>query len=106
MDLFFASHEITIYRYRRKGSSDRYGMSATLTAYPADIQPASIERVEAMGGSIGNIFTVFLLDSVDIKEGDHFTSDGKRYAVRGISRYEDAGIGLDHKEITAEKTDG
>lgn len=105
MTLFFNSHEITIYRSRRKTGTDRYGMSATLTVYSADIQPASIERTQSVQGRIGNIFDAFVDSSVDIKEGDQVVSDGKRYAVRGISLWENAGL-LQHKELTLEAQDG
>ena len=80
-------------------------MSATLTAYPADIQPASIERTQSVDGRIGNIFDAFVDADVDIKEGDQVVADNKRYAVRGVSRFEYAGL-LDHIELTLEKTDG
>ena len=105
MTLYFPSHEISIYRTRRKGSSDRYGLSATLTAYQADLQPASIERTQSVEGRIGSVFDAFVDVDVDIKEGDEVRSGGKRYSVKGISRYENAGL-LDHKEITLEAQDG
>lgn len=103
MTLFFANHEITIYRRRRKGSSDRYGMSATFTAYQSDIQPASTERSELIAGRIGGVFTAFVDTTVDIKEGDQVhiiggTYDGKVFSVKGVSHWEGAGL-LDHTEL-------
>jgi hypothetical protein len=105
MTLFFDNHEITIYRSRRKTGTDRYAMSATLTSYPADIQPASIERTESVPGRIGNIFDAFVEQSVDVKEGDQIVASGKRYSVRGVSNWQGAGL-LDHKELTLESLDG
>lgn len=105
MTIFFKSHEIQIYRTRRKAGTNRYAMSATLTAYSADIQPASIERTQSVEGRIGNIFDAFVDVDVDIKENDQVVADGKRYSVRGVSRWESAGL-LDHIELTLEKVDG
>jgi hypothetical protein len=97
--LFFANHEITIYRSRRKGTADKFGMSATFTAYAADIQPSSDARTEFSGGQFGSTFTAFVESSVDIKEGDYIhTSDGKVYAVKGVRHFEGAGM-LDHTEL-------
>lgn len=100
MTIFFASHEITIYRTRRKTGTDRYALSATLTNYYADIQPASIERTQAIEGRFGAVWDAFVDPSVDIKEGDQVVDgDGKRYSVKGISHWQNAGL-LDHKELT------
>lgn len=105
MTLFFSNHEIQIYRHRRIGSSDRYGMSATFTAYPADIQPATQQRVEFVQGRIGATFTAFVDATVDIKESDQIvTEDGKRYSVKGVQRWEGAGL-LDHIELTLTSQD-
>ena len=105
MTIFFKSHEIQIYRTRRKTGTDRYAMSATFTGYSADIQPASIELEQSVPGRIGNVFTAYVEESVDIKEGDQVVANSKRYSVRGVSRYESAGL-LDHLELTLESQDG
>lgn len=99
MTLFFVNHEIQIYRRRRKGTSDRYGMSATFTSYQSDIQPASQERTEFVQGRIGATFTAFIDASVSVKEGDQIvTEDGKRYSVKGVQVWAGAGL-LDHIEL-------
>lgn len=98
MTLFFDNAEIQIYRRRKIGNTDRYGMSATFTAYSADIQPASQERVEFVSGRIGAVFTAFVDATVDIKEGDQVLSNGKRYSVKGVQRWQGAGL-LDHIEL-------
>lgn len=104
--LFFKNHEITIYRTRRKSGSDRYALSATLTAYSVDIQPSSIERTQMIGTRYGATYDAYVDTSVEIKEGDQVVDeDGKRYSVKGISHYESAGL-LDHKEITLVAQDG
>lgn len=99
MTIFFSSHEIQIYRTRRKSGSDRYALSATHTAYQADIQPASIERTEAVQGRFGAVFDAYVDASVDIQEGDQIVSGGKRYSVKGVSHWQGASL-LDHKELT------
>lgn len=99
MTLFFQNHQITIYRNRRKGGTNRFGMSATFTAYPADIQPASQQRTEFVAGRIGSTYTGFIDATVDIQEGDYVqTEDGKRYAVKGVQIWAGAGL-LDHIEL-------
>lgn len=104
--LYFKNHEITIYRTRRKSGTDRYGLSATLTAYSIDIQPSSIERVQMLGTRYGATYDAYVDSAVDIKEGDEVVDEsGKRYSVRGVSHYESAGL-LDHKEITLVAQDG
>lgn len=106
MTLFFDNHSIQIYRRRRKGSSDRYGLSATFTAYQSDIQPASPERTEFVQGRFGATFTAFVDASVDIKEGDYVqTEDGKQYAVKGVNHWQGAGL-LDHIELIITSQDG
>lgn len=109
MTIFFRNHEITIYRRRRKGNSDRYAMSATFTAYNADIQPANQERTEFVSGRIGGVFTAFVDTGVDIKENDHIhilggSYDGKVFAVKGVSHWEGAGL-LDHTELVLTSLD-
>lgn len=104
-NMFFHNHEITIFRRRRKGSSDRYGMSATFTAFQSDIQPASQSRMEFVSGRIGATFTAFIDATIDIKEGDYVhTEDGKVYAVKGIQIWQGAGL-LDHIELTLTSQD-
>lgn len=106
MQIFFENHEITIYRNRKVSGKDKFSMSATLTAYAADIQPATDQRTEFVGGRIGATFTAFVDSNVPIKEGDQvLTEDGKRYSVRGVANYSGAGL-LDHVEITMVSQDG
>lgn len=106
MTLFFPNHQITIYRNRKIGSSDRFSMSATYTAYSIDIQPASDQRTEFLNGRIGATFTAYVETTVNIKEGDQIvTEDGKRYSVRGVANWSGAGL-LDHKELALAAQDG
>lgn len=107
MTLFFDSHDVQIYRKRRKGNSDRYGLSVTLTVTQADIQPASLERTQASEGRIGAVYQAFLDRSIDVKEGDQIvdTATEKRYSVKGVTTWEGAGL-LDHKELTLQSEDG
>lgn len=101
--LFFKNHEITIYRRRRKGTTDRYAMSATFTAYQSDIQPASQERTEFVQGRFGATYTAFVEATVNIKEGDQCriiggAMAGKTFSVKGVQQWEGAGL-LDHIEL-------
>jgi len=103
--LFFHNAEIQIYRRRRKGSSNRYAMSATFTGYQSDIQPASQERTEFMAGRIGTIYTAFVDTTADVKEGDQVrTEDGKVYSVKGVQHWEGAGL-LDYTELVLTSQD-
>lgn len=106
MTVFFKSHQITIYRQRRIGSTHRYSMSATGTVWPADIQPASAQRQESINGRFGAVFTAFVDVDCDVKEGDQIDVSGKRYNVKGAAVYRGAGL-LDHKELllTSEDAD-
>lgn len=106
MTIYFRSHQINIYRRRRIGSTNRYAMSVTYTAYNVDIQPASAERVAEVEGRFGAIFTAFVDVSVDIKAGDqvHITDTGKVYGVKGVQIWQGAGL-LDHKELVLEAQD-
>lgn len=105
MTLYFANHDITIYRKRRKGSSDRYALSATLTAYRADIQPSSTVRQATTTGRYTAVYDAYVEASVDIKEGDRIrTTDGKKYFVMGVAHYEGAGL-LDHTQLTLTSKD-
>ena len=105
MTIYFKNHEISIYRRRRKGSTDRYGMSATGTVSEADIQPASQERVEFINGRIGTTFTAFVDVDLDIKENDQVrTEDGKLYSVKGVQIWQGAGL-LDYKELVLTSQD-
>lgn len=106
MVLYFTNSQITIYRHKRKGSSDRYGISATLTVYPADIQPASTERQQVVEGNFGAVWDAFVDSAVDIKEGDQIVDgNGKRYSVKGVTKWAGAGL-LDHKELLLVSKDG
>lgn len=105
MTLFFKNHQIIIFRKRRISGTDRYSVSATFTAYQADIQPASQERTEFVAGRIGTTFTAFVEATVDIKEGDQVrTEDGKKYSVKGVQHWQGAGL-LDHIELTLTSQD-
>lgn len=102
MTVFFPNHRITIYRNRRKGTADRWGVSATYTAYQADIQPASPTRQDQFNERWGALFSAFVDSSDDIREGDSIqTEDGKRYTVKGVQRWEAAGgfAEVDHLEL-------
>lgn len=106
MTIFFKNSEIQIYRKRRKGNTDRWGMSATFTAHQADIQPETRpERLEMAQGRFGAVFTAFVDTDADIKEGDQLVASGKRYSVKGVSRFQGAGL-LDHIELTLVALDG
>lgn len=106
MTIFFKSHEISIYRTRRIGSSDRYSMSATLTSYRADIQPASLDRIESVSGRLGATFTAYVDVTLDIKEGDQLVVSGytQRFGVKGVSIWQNASL-LDCKELDLESID-
>lgn len=105
MTIYFPNEQITIYRRRRIGLSDRYGMSATFTSYNADIQPADRERAEFVQGRIGATFVAFVEATVDIKEGDQvLTADNKLYSVKGVQKWQGAGL-LDHIELTLTSQD-
>lgn len=94
--IFFQSHQITIKRNRNIGGN-RYAMSATYTAV-MDLQPASPDRVELINGRFGAAFQAFVDISVDVKEGDQLSVEGKIYAVKGVQVYDGAGL-LSHKEL-------
>lgn len=106
MTIFFNSHDIQIYRKRSKGNN-RYGLSATLTVYPADIQPAGAERIEMAGGRFGTVWNTYMDASITIKEGDQVvdTATNKRYSVRAVVKHYGAGL-LDHNEIILISQDG
>lgn len=102
MTLFYPNHTITIYRNRRQGSTNLYGMSATFTPYQADIQPASAQRQQLAPDRWGAVFSAFVDSSDDIQEGDQIhTEDGKVYSVRGVQTWEGGGgfAELDHLEL-------
>lgn len=107
MTIYFSSNDIQIYRKRRIGSTNRYAMSATLTVYNADIQPAQPERIEMEDGRFGTVYETFMDASIQIKEGDQVVDvdTGKRYSVKGIVNWSGAGL-LDHNEITLVSQDG
>lgn len=99
MTLFFNSDQITVYRYRKLANKAQFAMSVTGTALSADIQPASDQRTEFVGGRFGATFVAFVDSYVDIKEGDQIlTSSGKRYSVKGVANWSGAGL-LDYKEL-------
>lgn len=102
--LYFTNSQIIILRSRVK-SGDIVSVSATFTTMPADIQPASPERVEFLNGSPGHVFTAFVSTDHLIKEGDRLItmnqngSRNKTYEVRGVNYWQGAGL-LDHQELT------
>lgn len=99
--LYFTNSQIRIYRFRQVGSSQRWSISATFTAYEATIEPATPQRTEMASGQIGHVFTGFVSIDADVKEGDQLRiiGDDKIYNVKGVSRWEGAGL-LDHLELT------
>ena len=105
--LFFKNSEVEIFRRRRITGTNRFNMSATFTVYPADIQPASRERIEMVEGRYGAVFTAFLDANVDLKEGDQIviTDTRKRYLVKGVQKWQGAGL-LDHIEAVLVSQDG
>lgn len=110
MTLFFKNHQIQVYRRKRKGTSDRYTLSATFTAYPADLQPMAAERVQFVNGRIGATYDAYVDTSADIKESDQVhiiggTYDGKVFSVKGVEHWEGAGL-LDHTHIIMVAQDG
>lgn len=105
MTMFFNTSEIHIYRHRRRSGTNRYVYSATYTAYQSDIQPAGQSRTEFVQGRLGTTFTAFVDASIELKEGDQIRTGGKTYSVKGIMRYEGAGL-LDHLELTLVAQDG
>ena len=108
MTIHFPTSNIEIFRKRRIGSTNRYSMSATLTAYHADIQPeGNPERVGMDASRYGTVWTAFVDTSVDIREGDevHIIDTDKVYSVKGVIEYSGANL-QDHKEITLVSQDG
>lgn len=106
-NIYFPSSSIEIFRRRRIGSSNRFSMSATLTAYSMDIQPGTTDRLLGEGLRAGTLWTAFVDDSIDIKEGDevHVIDTDKVYSVKGVVEWGGAGL-LDHKELTLMSQDG
>lgn len=108
MTLYFPTTTFEVFRKRRIGFTNRWAMSATLTAYAADIQPeARPERVQMEGGRVGSLWVAYVDASVDIREGDeiHIVDTGKVYSVKGVIEYSGANL-LDHKEVTLMSRDG
>lgn len=109
MTLYFPSHSITIRRNRSLGSFngvERFNFSATGTVAQADIQPLAVDRVQLIdGGRIGSTFQAFVDASVDIKEGDQIVSGGYTYSVKGMSKFQGAGL-LDHHELILMRESG
>lgn len=105
MTLYFTNANITILRSRQIGSSHRFSVSATFTAMPATIEPASPERTEFINGRPGHVFTAFVDITYRILEGDRIVvmnddnTRGKEYEVKGVGYWQGAGL-LDHQELT------
>lgn len=108
MTIFFNSNDIQIYRRRRKGSTNRYAMSATLTVIQADIQPADTERIQMANGRFGTVYNTYMDATIEVKEGDQMvdTTTGKRYSVKGVTNWANSGLMLDHNEIVLVSQDG
>lgn len=106
MTIHFPTSSIEIFRKRRIGVTNRWSMSATLTAYNADIQPATTDRVSNEGSRYGTLWTAFVDVSVDIREGDeiHLIDTDKVYSVKGIVKWD--GSLQSHKELTLVSQDG
>lgn len=102
--LFFPSHSITIRKLHNKGGL-RQAFSATGTVWPADVQPVEADRVNDLGGRIGKLHEAWVGADTPIKEGDQVDANGKRYSVRAVSTYENAGL-LDHLHLILESQDG
>lgn len=98
MTLYFPSDQIQVYRHRRVGGSHRYSISATGTVWPADIQPASPERLDNVSDRFTAMFQAFVDVDCDVKEGDHLHVGTKVYSVKGVNIWRGAGL-LDHKEL-------
>lgn len=107
MTIFFSSHDLQLYRQRRKGNTNRYGLSATLTVFEADIQPAQPERLELAGERFGTVYETFVDASIDVKESDQMVDvdTNKRYSVKGVTNWSGAGL-LDHLEVILVSMDG
>src|ERR1051326_6025641 len=96
--LYFTNASIIILRSRQIGSSNRYSMSATFTALPADIRPASPERTEFINGRPAHVFLGFVGTEYLIKEGDRVVVINqsrariKSYEVRGVNYWQGAGL--------------
>ena len=104
--IYFASSSIEIYRRRRIGSSNRFSVSATLTAYQVDIQPETRpERIEMDSGRYGTQWVAYLDPGVNIKEGDEIRTADRVYSVKGVQKWSGAGM-LDHVEVTLISQDG
>lgn len=81
-------------------------MSATFTVYNADIQPESRpERLEMTNSRFGTVWVAYIDEDVNIKEGDQLVAGGKRYSVKGVQKWEGAGL-LSHQELTLVSQDG
>lgn len=106
MTIYFKSHEIQIYRPRRISNTNRFTLSATFTAYQADIQPESRpERLEMANARFGTVWTAYVDEDVNIKEGDQVVAGGVRYSVKGVQKWSGAGL-LSHLELTLVSQDG
>lgn len=107
MTIFFTSNQIRVYRNRKVSGKDQYGMSATGTVIAADIQPASDQRTESLGGRFGATFIGFVDTTADVKEGDKIkiTDTGKIYLIKGVANWSGAGL-LDYKELALSSQDG
>lgn len=113
MTVFFASHEITIRRNRLVTTVNgvgQYNLSATFTAYQADIQPQGslassrpLRREEGVG-RVTSAYVAYVDATVPVKEGDQIDSGGYRYSVTGVAMFQGAGL-LDHKELRLSRED-
>lgn len=110
MSVFFQNHEIQIYRRRRRAGTDRFAVSATYTAYKADIQPTSPERAQLENGRYGAVYDAYVETTANVKEGDEVriiggTYAGKVFGVKGVAHWDSAGM-LDHTQLVLVSKDG
>lgn len=108
MTIYFKNSDIQIYRRRRIGSTHRYNVSATYTAYQMDIQPETrADRLQMSGNRYGTQWVGFISSNVTIKEGDEvrIIDSGKKYGVKGVQTWAGAGL-LDHIELILVSQDG
>lgn len=108
MTIYFSSDQIQIYRSRRITGTNRFSVSATLTAYYVDIQPETRpDRLEMSGSRYGTQWVCYLDVNVSIKEGDEIRiiDTGKKYGVKAVQTWAGAGL-LDHKEVSLISQDG
>lgn len=100
MTIYFSNAQIQIRRPRVISGTNRSVISATYTAYSADVQPASPERSEIESGQVGKVYIAFVEVDTPVKEGDviEIIESGKRYRVKDRNKWETGSL-LDHIEL-------